>query len=254
MAGYSTFDFENNQVQRELTGANFVKGETTIIAAGPPFLNYMDITNMISPGAQPISRAQNQASARKPYFGAADLSGVPVFPIGVIENANIVQQRQLRRVAEIGSKRFHFVSGRTLGSISISRVMFHGPSILRVLYAYASPARFTFGNSDTIGQLLGPNADSLFSSGIDDSKIVSAPGYADFFMNLDSSLFDFPFGIMFYMEDNKRQAYGAFYCQEAHINAHQMNIGASATVIAEGVTIQFDRVIPINIGNVSTLK
>jgi len=248
MATSSAFDFENNQVQRELLGSNFLKGETTIIAAGPPFLNFMGITNNISPGSGGESRRTDVPSPGRPYFGAADLGGVPVFPIGVIENANIVQQRQLRRIPEIGSKRFHFVSGRTAGQITISRVMFHGPNLLRVLYAYINPDRFT-NASGSIGELLGNNADSLYSSGLDNAKILSNPGYADFFVNLDSTLFDYPFGLMFYFEDNKREPYGAFYCEEAHIAAHQMNIGASTTVIAEAVTIQYDQLVPIDLGN-----
>jgi hypothetical protein len=54
---------------------------------------------------------------------------------------------------------------------------------------------------------------------------------------------------MFYMEDSKKTPYGAFYCTECYINAHQFNIGASSDVIGEAVTIQFDRALPIGIGD-----
>ena len=230
------FDFENNHVQKELTGASFVKGETTLIAAGPPFLS--DLTSAdVTKGEyrpQPPQVTQNIGSK----FNTAKLGGTPVFPIGVIENVNIGQSKQLRRIAEVGSKRFHFVTGRNLAQMSIARVLFNGPSLLRVLYAYVGASNFN--NSSNMSTLLN-------RAGTTDIKIMSDPGYADFFINLDSNLFDVPFGLMFYSEDAKGNPYGAHYCTECYIQTHQYNVGASADVIAEGVTIQFDRVVPIDI-------
>lgn len=240
----SQFDFENSQVQKELLGSSFVKGETTIIAAGPPFLNYMGLVDYGVLGQPNNFVFGSEATSNAAFRGAAAMGGVPIFPIGVVENANLGSVRELRRIAEIGSKRFHFVSGRTRSQVSIARVLFHGPSLLRVLYAYVDRERFDIGGK---WSSLLTEADRLFPD-IDNTKITKAPGYADFFCNLDSPLFDIPFGLLFYMEDSKGQPYGAFYCKEAYINSHQMNIGASATVIAEGVTVQFDEMVPIDVG------
>lgn len=226
------FDFENSQVQKDLSGGSFVKGESTLIAAGPPFLKDFTSTDVelgtINAGVD---------------FGATTgdykVGGAPIFPIGIIENANISQSKSLRRIAEVGSKRFHFVTGRTMSSMSIARILFNGPSLLRVLYAYMGQAAFD-GDLD-VENLIPDNVN------VTDAKIISAPGYKDFFVNLDSSMFDMPFGLMFYMEDSQKGVYGAFYCTECYINTHQFNVGASSDVIAEGVTIQFDRIVPINV-------
>jgi hypothetical protein len=231
----STFDFENNHVQKELTGASFVKGETTLIAAGPPFLSAFTAFN-IEDGVENDFHIHPESGST---LNQARLGGIPVFPIGVIENANIGQSKQLRRIAEVGSKRFHFVTGRNLAQMSLARVLFNGPSLLRVLYAYVGKENFS--NNANMSTLL-DNPQS------EDIKILSDPGYADFFINLDSSLFDVPFGLMFYLEDAKKKPYGAYYCTECYIQTHQFNVGASADVIAEGVTIQFDRAVPIEIG------
>jgi hypothetical protein len=234
----NNFDFENTQVQKELTGGSFVKGESTLIAAGPPFMKDFSATD-ISAGT--ITDAPDfLGDTTGNGFNNGILGGAPIFPIGVIENANISQNKSLRRLAEIGSKRFHFVNGRTMASMSIARVLFNGPSLLRVLYAYMGSA--AFDNKFGIEPLLANNSHAT------DANILSAPGYKDFFVNLDSSMFDMPFGLMFYMEDSQKKPYGAFYCTECYINTHQFNIGASTDVIAEGVTIQFDRLIPIDTG------
>jgi hypothetical protein len=126
--------------------------------------------------------------------------------------------------------------------MSIARVLFHGPSLLRVLYAYVG-----HNQSDTLRNSEMKYNTLLAESERDDIRLHSVPGYADLFMNLDSNLFDNPFGMMFYMEDAKKNPYGAVYCTECYIQTHQFNVGASADVIAEGVTIQFDRAVPIDI-------
>ena len=234
------FDFENNQVQQNLTGSSFVKGETTLIAAGPPFLSAFG-AGIKDVGLGITKKVGQGAAAAAGGYQTADIGGVPVFPMGVIENANIAQSKSLRRIAEVGSKRFHFVTGRTMSQMSIARVLFHGPSLLRVLYAYVGP-----GDEDPIRKHFDPLL-TVVGDFDDDVTVLSMPGYRDFFINLDSSLFDNPFGLMFYMEDAKGKPYGATYCTECYIQTHQFNVGASADVIAEGVTIQFDRAVPIDV-------
>ena len=231
------FDFENSQVQKDLTGGSFVKGESTLIAAGPPFLSDFGQGDV---GSGTITTGLTGGALNNNEFKEFSVGGAPIFPIGVIENANISQSKSLRRIAEVGSKRFHFVTGRTMSSMSIARILFNGPSLLRVLYAYMGAAAFS-----ELGDL---GITDLLDTPGGTAGIESAPGYNDFFVNLDSSMFDMPFGLMFYMEDSQKGVYGSFYCTECYINTHQFNVGASSDVIAEGVTIQFDRIIPINTG------
>ena len=42
----------------------------------------------------------------------------------------------ISRIWEVGSGRSVFISGRTVGQLGLSRILYHGPSLLRVLYAY----------------------------------------------------------------------------------------------------------------------
>ena len=45
------------------------------------------------------------------------------YPIGVLENVMIGQNKVLQRIFEIGSIRSYFVPGRTIGQFSIGRTM-----------------------------------------------------------------------------------------------------------------------------------
>src|ERR1035437_8738495 len=110
---FSTWDFSNYHVQQELQGGQVVSAETSLIASGAPTLN-----------------------------GTGAYSSVPVgqvgtvYPIGLIENAGLSQRKQLEKIFEIGSSRSYFIPGRVIGSVSMGRLFYYGPSILRVLYAY----------------------------------------------------------------------------------------------------------------------
>lgn len=237
------FDFENRHVQQELVGNTFINSASVLLAAGPPFLDGWGTGSggfTITPATQGGLDGPNSL---------AQVIGIPVFPIGVIENANLSQGRQLQRLFEVGSKRSYFVVGRTVSSLTIARTLFHGPSLMKALYAFASKRRF--GENKVHWNEILRNADLLAETKSEDElEVVNIPGYGDFMSNLDSDLFDTPFGLMFYMAAGSGAPYGAFYLEECHINAHQMNINASSSLIAEGVTIQFDQLIPLDIGAV----
>src|SRR5512142_3077499 len=109
----SNWDFSNYHVQQELQGGQFVSAEPSLVAAGPPEIG-----------------------------GTSAYSSVPVgnvgavYPIGLIENAGISQSKQLQKLFEIGSSRSYFIPGRVIGSESLGRIFYYGPSLLRVMYAY----------------------------------------------------------------------------------------------------------------------
>ena len=133
---FNNWDFHNHHVQEELLGGEFVSAETTLIAAGPPRLSD------IAPSGDQTIDTQDE--------------GDMVFPIGVLENVGMSQSKQLQRIFEIGSSRSYFIPGRTIGSLTLGRVLYHGPSLLKVLYAHykqsaADPAdNFMDSDQDTI--------------------------------------------------------------------------------------------------------
>src|SRR5262249_55671247 len=105
-------------VQSGLVDGQFLNASFTMIAAGPPRL----------------------ASLGASVFAGSALSGGSgdelVYPVGITQNFNLAHNRQFNRIWEIGSERSFFIAGRTVGQIGLSRVLYHGPSLLRVMYAY----------------------------------------------------------------------------------------------------------------------
>ena len=76
---------------------------------------------------------------------------------------------------------------------------------------------------------------------------------ADFYINLASDLFDQPLGLMIYLRDAQDEAYGAFYLEDTYLQAHSFNINASSVLVAEGVSAQYDKLVPIHIASAKAL-
>jgi hypothetical protein len=215
------WEFREFHVQEDVGASEFINAASTLIAAGPP--RFKDTV-----GGGQVSTGSGR-----------DTKKTFVFPIGIIEAVSISQARQLQRLFEIGSKRSYFIPGRTIGQVSITRTLFDGPSLLRVLMAYF-PDRL-LGRFDA-KQLLAAREDIVTCK-----TIKNAPGYGDAFLNLDSEVFDNPLGLFIAHKDSCSDNYAAFYLENAFLNSHQMSVSATSTLIAEGVTIQYDRMVPVRV-------
>lgn len=213
------WEFREFHVQEDVPASEFINAASTLIAAGPPRLK------------DAIGDAVATGQGR-------DTQRSFVFPIGIIEAVSLSQARQLQRLFEIGSKRSYFIPGRTIGQLSITRTLFDGPSLMRLLMAYFPEAQLSRFEAD---QLLRSQAV------VRCPEIRNAPGYRDFFLNLDSEVFDNPFGIFIAHKDSCAENYGAVYLENAFLNSHTMSISATSTLIAEGVTIQYDRMVPLKV-------
>jgi len=238
---FNNWDFHNHHVQSELLGGEFISAETTLIAAGPPRLT--DITGGPNGDDETIDT-----------IGEGDM----VFPIGVLENVGISQSKQLQRVFEIGSNRSYFIPGRVIGSITLGRVMYHGPSLMKVLYAHykqsAPNAPFHFnhkGKGATINiggvQVPDPNATMLDLPQLQKQlhMVKFNPGYDDLWLNLASDLFNQPTGIALYFRNQLDMTVGAIYLEECYIQGHQLSISSGSALLMEGVSLQFDQIRPI---------
>ena len=236
---FNNWDFHNHHVQSELLGGEFVSAETTLIAAGPPRLT--DITG--GPGGDDST------------IDVPD-EGDMVFPIGVLENVGVSQSKQLQRIFEIGSSRSYFIPGRTIGSITLGRVLYHGPSLLKVLYAHYKQ---TVGNIKINDKGVGaqinvggvsipdPNATLLELPDLQKElhRVKYNPGFDDLWMNLASDIFNQPTGMAIYFRNQLDMTVGAVYLEECYVQGHQMSISSGSVLIMEGVSLQFDRVRPI---------
>lgn len=233
---FNNWDFHNHHVQTELLGGEFISAETTLIAAGPPRLT--DITG----------------------GGSLDTvdEGDMVFPIGVLENVGLSQSKQLQRIFEIGSSRSYFVPGRTIGSVTLGRVLYHGPSLMKVLYAHYkqsagdSAGQFNHkgkGKTVNVGgvNIPDPNATMLELPALQKElhRVKYTPGFDDLWLNLASDIFNQPTGIAMYFRNALDMTVGAIYLEECYIQGHQLSVSSGSVLLMEGVSLQFDQVRPI---------
>jgi len=230
----NNWDFHNHHVQQELLGGEFVSAESTLIAAGPPRLSDVTGGNATAQGALTADQ------------------GDMVFPIGVLENVGLSQSKQLQRIFEIGSTRSYFIPGRVIGSITLGRVLYHGPTLLKVLYAYYKQTmgdlRFMYDPNKFIDGQANPNATMLELSALQSElhRVKYNPGYGDFWLNLASDIFNQPTGICLYFRNQNDMSIGGIYLEECYIQGHQISISSGSVLLMEGVSLQFDRLLPIN--------
>lgn len=227
---YSNWDFYNYRVQQELVGGQFVSAESTLIAAGPPRLT-----------------TEGGAGTEIAY------------PIGLLETFGIQQSRQLQRIFEIGSTRSYFIPGRTVGSISIGRTFYFGPSLLRVLYAYyrsnagtfdlgTAAAGATVTSPEGRNEVPDPSAALLDTFSVGDlHELKRNPGYGYLIIDLASDLFAQPTGLAVYFKDANTDTVGGFYVEDSYVQGHQMTVSSGSVLIMEGVSVQYDRLVPLNV-------
>lgn len=233
---FSNWDYSNFHVQQELQGGQFVSAETSLIASGPPTLN----------GTGPFSEVP-----------VAQVGSV--YPIGLIENAGISQSKQLQKIFEIGSSRSYFIPGRVIGSVSIGRIYYYGPSLLRVLYAYY----FNDANNINIGTVDPATTITLADGSLAQSPLArlldtgsnayhalrQSPGEDYFYINLASDLFNQGFGLAFYFKDANFNSVGAFYLENTYVQGHQFSLSSGSVLVMEGASAQYDRIVPIKLLN-----
>jgi hypothetical protein len=232
MASYAAWKPYENFVQSGAEGpgmvdGKFISGAYTGIFAGPPRLSSIG-------GVLSLATAVNSP---------AEASQI-VYPVGICQNLNLSNNRQISRIFELGSHRSYFIPGRTIGQLGMSRIMYHGPSILRVLYAYYQdllpstqvPAMFPFSGSV-------PNQ----------HDVQIPPGYENFYVNLASDLFDQPIGLLVMLKDNSQNTYGAFYLESCYIPNHTLAVDAQGVIMQESVAVQFELVVPISLGGVELI-
>jgi hypothetical protein len=229
---FSNWDFYNYHIQQDVKAGQFVSAESTLIAAGPPSITQSAVTQSVGQ------------------------SGIgSVYPIGLLESVGIQQSKQLQRIFEIGSTRSYFIPGRAIGNISIGRTFYFGPSLLRVLYAYYrnSSNGIVFGQANqgatkTVDgiEVIDPNALLLDVTPQESlHQLHRTPGEDYFFIELASDLFAQPTGMAIYFKDANSVSVGAMYLEYCYVQGHQMSISSGSVLIMEGVSLQYDRIVPI---------
>lgn len=226
MSKFSEWSPYLNFVQSGMVDGQFVSGGFTIVAAGPPRLSNI--------GGSTV------AAGALAGAGADQI----VLPIGVIQNINLSHNRQFNRIFECGSERSYFISGRTMGQLTIARIMYHGPSLLRMLYAYYEDLI----PPTTVSSVF-PNAGSAMVANPHDVKIP--PGYENLFLNLASDIFNQPIGLLLYIRDSNEDTVGAVYIEACYVPNHTWATDAQGVMIQESAAIQFERAVPVAVSALS---
>jgi len=230
---YSNWDFYNYHVQQDVIAGQYISAESTLVAAGPP---------EISPGSVLNTGAtQSQIAA--------------VYPIGLLETVGLQQSKQLQRIFEIGSSRSYFVPGRVIGSISIGRTFYFGPSLLRVLYAYYKNTTNAIpvgtkepGTTAVIDGYTVPDPEARLMAAADPMHhLRKSPGHGYLFIDLASDLFSQPTGMAVYFKDINFVSVGGVYLENVYVQGHQMNVSSGSILIMEGASMQYDRLVPIKL-------
>jgi len=230
MPKFSEWEPYSKFVQSGLVDGQFLNAGFTVIAAGPPRLSNMG-------GAVAVAGALSAGA------GADQM----VWPVGVVQNVNLSHNRTFNRIFEVGSERSYFISGRTMGQLALARVLYHGPSLLRVLYAYYEDAI-----PPTIVNAVFPNAGIATVANPHD--VIIPPGYENLFLNLASDLFNQPIGLLMYMRDSNLDTYGAVYMEGCYIPNHTWATDAQGVIIQESVAVQFERAVPVAVSALSLIS
>lgn len=221
MAALKNWNFFKNNVQSGLTEGQFINSSSTLLAAGPPFL---------------VARGQTSEE---------DLTYKDVvYPIGLTSTWSIQQNLSVIPIPEAGSYHRYTITGPARGQMSLGRTLYHGPSMLKVLYAYYQ-AKMSTG--EPLYSLLDNKAANQARN--PHNTIYSAPGYDNFYMNLASDLFTQPIGLLMYIKDVNKESYGAVYLEQVQVGSHGMGGGPQSVVISEQVSCTFSRARPVKLSN-----
>ncbi|MGC8992679.1 MAG: hypothetical protein ACP5JE_03855 [Thermoplasmata archaeon] len=220
------WDYRNFHVQEDIDSGEFISSETTLVAAGPPTF----------------------ASSTMVLTG-----------IGVVDSFAVTQSTQVQRIFEIGSKLAYLVPGRRVGTITIARFYYGGPSLLSMLYA-SNTVNVVSPDNGNVEQSFKPvstnkaprseKIDVTLSPGFA-WRSNSAPtasqnsGFSGF--NLWSDLFDHPTGLLVFFKTSYNVPVGGMYFEGVLLSGHQFSLSAAMILVAEGVSAEFEIAVPVDV-------
>lgn len=219
--------YERN-VQQGMVDGQYASGAFTMVAAGPPRLQNL--------GLGALNDVVNAAITT---------------PIGLVQNMSLSHNRAFNRIFELGSERSYHISGRTNGNISLSRVYYHGPSLLRMLYAHKAD----FSLPVTVPPFTALGAiDAVLGREVNDHNVKIRPGFNNLYLNLASDLFSQPIGLLIKTVDSNEDTIGAVYAEACYIPNHAFSVDANGLMIQEQASIQFERIVPVRVNSLSIIQ
>ncbi len=212
-----------------MVDGQWVSGQFLGLFAGPPRLASIG-------GALTLGAAITQPAA------ASQL----VYPIGIVQNFNDSKNAQWSRIFELGTERSYQIRGRVLGQLGLSRVLYHGPNILRTLYAYYQDLI-----PPAIVPAVFPNLGA--ATMVNPHDVIVPPGFENFYGNLASDLFSQSIGLLAIMKDNNGDTYAANYFENCVIPNYSMSVDAMGCVYQESTALQYEQMVPIATRSISLI-
>lgn len=151
------------------------------------------------------------------------------FAVGMLQNIAVSQSKPFQPMMAIGSSRTFYLGGKAQGTAQIGRLFLNTDNLLKRMYKYhidtnkVDPAAFTTSGENPAGVGINKN----------------------YLINLDSEFFLIPFGLGVVFLNKAREAIGGFYMEMAVIPNYSVSIAAGQAMIMEGVTVLFDRLLPL---------
>lgn len=252
----SQWERATKRVEEFVRTGRYISAETALLFVGPPKMSDLGGVDTFV-----VATNDSRANVVDNPFGSSKRAD-SLYPVGFVEQFALQQFQNVQKMFEIGSRRSYQAGGRVMVTGSLGRVLFNGPSLLRVLYAYY-PSVIAMAN----GKILSPDSkDSVsdaalpsgaakgvfpaiffeagsFSAKLEESQKSNTQ--FSFFINLMSELFSHPFGMGVVLRDNNNRNYGAFYCEDCMVTSHSFVINSSSSLITEAVNFNCDAAIPM---------
>lgn len=194
------------------------------------------VSSLAEDGYERFSQYSASPDSTLLFAGPARFSGLSgsassLIPIGLADNISFQTDAGLARLFEVGSNRSFFTRGKSSNAFSMTKLLADQANVLMALTANAyRPAMATQG-------VEAPAANSPNSN-------IS--------MNLDSEYFGVPFGLLMIAKTKGAglSGYGkvltAIYCEYVMFQNYSFSIVSTQPVISEGISCQFDRVVPVS--------
>ena len=221
------WNFKENFVQSDEnqgTSGQFIAAESTLICAGPAVIS-------------------DQLS---------------VIKIGLSPSIQISQNIPQQRIYEIGSVRCHILNGIPVGGLTISRMIYNGPSLLRAIYGnlYDENGILTpFGAQGitSVDQAIQNKLRAAWQNiSNTPDKVMENDNKTDLWLSLSDQRLKLPFGLAIYMQDVAGNSCGGVYYEGCKVNSSQYGQSSGQMVMMEGISVAFDRAVPIVHGVGST--
>lgn len=168
---------------------------------------------------------------------------------GFIQNLSMNQQKQVQELFEVGSGRRYMADGPTRNMLNISRALFSGPSLLKVLGTGMTNSSMDEGGDN---EYMKANQD-LFREG---SRKAAATDFNDaFWMNLGSNIFQNPLGVLLEYKsfggDGEGRTFGSVFLENCKATSHSIQMNAGQWLLNENMQFRFESVKPVDTTSIS---